>query len=196
MPEFKIRDIIIPTVALVIICGISTGLLAGTNELTKEPIAAAEELSVQISMEAVAPDNAERFEKINIDDKTAKCYRALDKDGNVVSYAISTSAKGYGGTIKVMTGIDINGNIIGINVYDNSQETPGLGAKTSNEEFGGQFTGRSADKKFSVTKDSLKYPDDQTIDAVTGATISSRAVVGAVDHALDIYRIVVGGGGE
>ncbi len=196
MPKIKFRDIFVPTAALVIICGISTALLAGTNELTKEPIAEAERSGLQMSMEAVSMDNADRFERLDIDDNTAECYKVLDKDDNIISYAVTTSAKGYGGTIKVMTGIDISGNIIGVNVYDNSDETPGLGAKTSHESFCGQFTGRSADKAFAVTKDSQKFPDNQTVDAVTGATISSRSVVSAVDHALEIYKLAVGGEGQ
>ena len=88
---------------------------------------------------------------------------------------------------------DLDGNIIGVNVYDNSDETPGLGAKTSDKSFEDQFTGKSALTEFAVSKDSVKYPGDQTVDAVTGATISSRGVVGAVNHALGIYKNICGG---
>ena len=193
MSRFNIKDILTPTAALVIICGICTALLAGTNELTKEPIASAEEMSLNRSMQSVAADSGVKFEKTDIDDPAAECYKVLDKDGNIVSYAVSVKTKGYGGTIKVMTGIDTDGNIIGVNVYDNSDETPGLGAKTSDKSFEDQFTGKSAFTEFAVSKDSVKYPGDQTVDAVTGATISSRGVVGAVNHALGIYKNICGG---
>lgn len=193
MPKFNAKEILIPTIALVLICGGSTALLAATNEVTKEPIAQAEEQSMQDSMKSVSPKNAAEYVEVTTDDTSAQCYQVLDKDGNVIAYTIATSTSGYGGTIKVMTGIDADGSIIAVNVYDNSDETPGLGAKTSEEQFSGQFSGNTADIDFAVTKDADKYPDNQTIDAVTGATISSRAVTGAVNHALELYREISGG---
>ena len=193
MPKLNAKEILIPTIALVLICGISTALLAATNEVTREPIAQAEEQSKQDSMQSVSPKDAAEYVEVTTDDTSAECYKVLDKDGNVIAYTISTSAKGYGGTIKVMTGIDVSGSVIAVNVYDNSDETPGLGAKTSDDQFSGQFSGNDAQTNFAVTKDADKYPDNKSVDAVTGATISSRAVVGAVNHALELYREISGG---
>lgn len=193
MPKITAKEILIPTVALVLICGVTTALLAATNEITKEPIAQAEEQSQQESMKSVSPKETVSYEKIDIGSDDAQCYAALDKDGNIIAYAVSTSSKGYGGTIKVMTGINAaDGSIIAVNVYDNSDETPGLGAKTSDEKFSGQFGGASAENGFTVSKDADKYPDKDSVDAVTGATISSRAVVSAVNRAIEIYNKVSG----
>lgn len=192
MPKITAKEILIPTIALVLICGVTTALLAATNEITKEPIAQAEEQSQQESMKAVSPENTVSYEEIDTGDASVQCCAALDKDGNIIAYAISTSSKGYGGTIKVMTGINAaDGSIIAVNVYDNSDETPGLGAKTSDEKFSGQFGGKTAEG-FAVSKDADKYPDKEAVDAVTGATISSRAVVSAVNHAIEIYNKVSG----
>lgn len=192
MPKITAKEILIPTIALVLICGVTTALLAATNEITKEPIAQAEEQSQQESMKSVSPEGTVSYEAVDTGDSSAQCYAALDKDGNIIAYAISTSSKGYGGTIKVMTGINAaDGSIIGVNVYDNSDETPGLGAKTSEEKFSGQFGGAAAEG-FAVSKDADKYPDKESVDAVTGATISSRAVVSAVNHAIEIYNKVSG----
>ncbi len=194
MPKLNAKDILVPTVALVLICGISTGLLAGTNEMTKEPIAAAEAQTQQESMMSVSPDGTKDYNKIDTEDSSVECYEALDASGNVIAYAVSTSAKGYGGTIKVMTGIDAEtGDVIGVNVYDNSTETPGLGAKTSEVDFSGQFAGGSSETGFTVAKDADKNPGKESVDAVTGATISSRAVVKAVNQAVDVYNQVSGG---
>lgn len=194
MPKIKAKDILIPTLALVIICTVTTGLLAVTNEVTKEPIAQAEQQSRQESMKSVSPEGTVSYEEIATEDDSALCYSALDSNGNVIAYIISTSASGYGGKIKVMTGINAeDGTVIAVNVYDNSDETPGLGAKTSEDKFSGQFGGNTAENGFAVSKDADKYPDSTTVDAVTGATISSRAVVSAVNQAVEIYNQVSGG---
>ena len=194
MPKLNAKDIIIPTIALVLICGISTALLAATNEVTKEPIAAAEEQSQQDSMKSVSPKETVSFNEVDTGDSSVQCFEAIDGNNKVIAYAISTSTKGYGGTIKVMTGINANdGSVIAVNVYDNSDETPGLGAKTSEEKFSGQFGGNESSKGFTVSKDADKNPDKTAVDAVTGATISSRAVVKAVNQAVETYGKVSGG---
>lgn len=194
MPKLNAKDILVPTIALVLICGISTALLATTNEITKEPIAQAEAQSQQDSMMAVSPEGTASYNEIDSGDDSVKCFEALDESGNVIAYAISTGAKGYGGTIKVMTGISTeDGSVIAVNVYDNSDETPGLGAKTSEDKFSGQFGGNSSAANFTVSKDADKNPGCTSVDAVTGATISSRAVVKAVNQALDVYKNVSGG---
>ncbi|MDE7389670.1 MAG: RnfABCDGE type electron transport complex subunit G [Lachnospiraceae bacterium] len=194
MPKLNAKDILIPTVALVVICAVTTALLAGTNEMTKEPIAVADEQSRRQSMEAVTPNATAEFEKIEISDSASECYAAKDADGNIIAYAVSTGAKGYGGTIKVMTGFNAeDGSIIAVNVYDNSDETPGLGAKTSDEKFSGQFSGEYTGSGFAVSKDADKMPENKTVDAVTGATISSRAAVSAVNNAVSIYNEITGG---
>ena len=193
MPKINAKDILIPTVALVLICGVSTALLATTNEITKEPISQAEAQTKQTSMNSVSPDGTVEYEPVSIDDSSAECYRAKDASGKVIAYAVSTSAKGYGGTIKIMTGFDVKGNIIGVNVYDNSTETPGLGAKTSEDVFSDQFKDRSSENGFTVAKDADKNPGKDPVDAVTGATISSRAVVKAVNQAVEIFNQVSGG---
>ena len=194
MSKLNLKDIMIPAAALVFICGISTALLAATNELTKEPIALSEEQTQEESMMSVLPKETADYRAISPKNDPSQCYEAYDKDGNVIAYAISSSSKGYGGTVKVMTGINAeNGEILAVRVYDNSDETPGLGAKTSDDKFSGQFGGASAPKGFTVSKDADKNPEKQPVDAVTGATISSRAVIKAVNEAVEIYSKITGG---
>lgn len=193
--KIKAKDIVRPTLTLVIICAVTTALLACTNELTKGPIAESDAQSKSESMYSVVPDTVTSFEEVEIegDHATAECYAALDESGSTTAYAIATQSTGYGGTIKVMTGIDAqSGEVLSVNVYDNSDETPGLGGNTSTEEFTGQFTGAYTGSGFAVSKDADKYPDNTTVDAVTGATISSRAVVTAVNEAVEIYESIGG----
>lgn len=173
------KAIIIPTVSLFLICIFVTAALAFTNNLTADKIAENEQQSKQESMKTVCPE-AQTFEELIPD----VMYEGKDGSGNTVGYAISTATQGYGGQVKVMTGIN-DGEIIGVDVYYNDDETPGLGKNTSNESFRDQYKGLTTDSEISVSKDSSS---GQTVDAVTSATISSRAVTKAVNEAVKIYN--------
>ena len=178
--QLSAKAILIPTISLFLICLVVTALLALTNNVTADKIKENEEQNKQNSMQTVMPDAAD-FEEIEED----VMYLAKDNDGNTVGYAISTATQGYGGQVKVMTGIDTKGEIVGVDVFYNDDETPGLGKNTSNESFRDQYKGLSADSEIHVSKDSS---DGQTVDAVTSATISSRAVTKAVNEACELYN--------
>ena len=177
------KAILIPTLSLFLICLVVTAILALTNSVTADKIAANEEESKQNSMFAVLPDAA-TFEEIEAD----VMYLGVDSSGTPVGYAISTVTQGYGGQVKVMTGIDMTGIIVGVDVFYNDDETPGLGKNTSTDAFRDQYQGLSAYFDITVSKDASD-DDLQTVDAVTSATISSRAVTRAVNEACDIYLI-------
>lgn len=190
MKNSRLKEILIPTVSLFVICLCVTALLAVTNAVTKDAIAYQQELSAAESRQAVCPDAVD-FEKVEYDVQGVECYKALDKSGNLIGYAISSASRGYGGDVKVMTGINAeDGSVIAINVYDNSGETPGLGVNTSGEKFTSQFAGLSSGTGVTVDKDAGKNPDSVAVDSVTGATISSRAVVDAVNQAFYAYNAV------
>ena len=196
MRKINFKDVFIPVISLFIICAVMTAALAVTNSVTAGKIAENEAQSQQESMTIVCPQ-AERFELLTETEDGCTVYvGTTSEDGlslqNIVGYAISTVANGYGGQVKVMTGIDTNGEIIGIDVYYNDDETPGLGKNTSNESFTSQFSGLSTSEMIVVDKDYTgKGPK---VDAVTSSTISSRAVVSAVNDALEIYNTEIVGG--
>ena len=104
---------------------------------------------------------------------------ALDKDGNVLGSVVVNVAKGYGGDISVMTGVDKDGKVTGVNILSHS-ETAGLGANAVKESFRDQFVGLV--KGITVSKDK---PGENSIDALTGATVTSRAVTKAVNAAIE-----------
>ena len=190
MKNSRLKEILIPTVSLFVICLCVTALLAVTNAVTKDAIAYQQELSAAESRQAVCPDAVD-FEKVEYDVQGVECYKALDKSGNLIGYAISSASRGYGGDVKVMTGVNAeDGSVIAINVYDNSGETPGLGVNTSGEKFTSRFAGLSSGTGVTVDKDAGKNPDSVAVDSVTGATISSRAVVDAVNQAFVAYNAV------
>lgn len=183
------KAVLIPTISLFLICLIVTAVLALTNNITAEKIAENEAQSKEQSMQTVCPD-ASSFEEVIPD----VMYKGADDSGNVKGYAISTAAQGYGGQVKVMTGIDVGGAIIAVDVFYNNDETPGLGKNTSNESFRDQFKGLSVNEDIAVSKDDSDG-SAQTVDAVTSATISSRAVTKAVNDACRIYNENVGSPG-
>ena len=190
MKKISFKSIFIPTISLFLICLIVAVALSLTNNITKDKIAENEAQAKQESMKTVCP-NADTFTPFPDDENF--CI-AKDKDGNEVGFAVSTVTNGYGGQVKVMTGIDTKGKIIAVDVYYNDDETPGLGKNTSNKDWQSQFSGKDAKDNLIVSKD--YKGEGQQIDAVTSATISSRAVIKAVNEACNLYEQYVNGGGN
>ncbi len=192
--KIKLKDILIPTVTLFVICLVVSALLAGTNALTKEPIAANELKKSQEAMQSVCPD-AVSFEGAK--GLEVEIYKALNESGEVIGCAIPVSAKGYGGDVAVMVGIAFEGEtalgrVTGVEILSHS-ETPGLGANATNESFRKEYKQDITASGFTVVKDGSGDGDGK-IDAITGATITSNAVTNAVNEALSIYRSLVEGG--
>lgn len=180
------RQILTPTLSLFLICAITTLLLAVSNQATMGPIA---ELEAQTALEAqqtVLP-SAASFESHTAADGAAYST-GLDSSGQPVGYVFTTSASGYGGLIKVMTGLDTTGAITGVELLEIS-ETAGLGMNAQKESFREQFVGLSGSVQ--VTKSAA---GEGEITALTGATITSRAVTNAVNQALALYQTEIGGG--
>lgn len=190
MRRMNFKDIFIPTISLFIICIVITSALAFTNALTKDTIAQNELAASNESMKIVCPE-AENFE-LKVENEDGEIYEATDTNGDIKGYAVSTSASGYGGVIKVMTGISPDGKVIAIDVFYNDDETPGLGKNTSNESFTSQFKNLFVNDKIVVSKDYTG--EGQQVDAVTSSTISSRAVTDAVNKACELYNNEISGG--
>ncbi len=191
MKNIKFKDILIPTVTLFVICLIVSALLAGTNFLTKGPIAENELKKSQEAMAAVCPE-AVSFEEISSSDYQA--YKALSESGETIGCAVTVTSKGYGGDVAVMVGISKadGGMVTGVEILSHS-ETPGLGANATSEAFRNQFKDNPSLHGFSVVKDGTGGTEGK-IDAITGATITSNAVTNAVNEALNIYMSLYEGG--
>lgn len=190
MKKLKPKVILIPAIALFVICFVVTLLLAVTNMFTKDKIAE-QSLIKEEQARAAVLSQAESFEPAELNDggEVVTYYVGSDKSGKTVGYVFSTEAKGYGGNISVMTGIDTDGKISGVKILSHG-ETPGLGAKTTNDSFLSQYSGKNADTQLSVIKSGT--PSDTQIEAVTGATISSTAVTNSVNEALELYGKIGG----
>ena len=184
---------------ITLVAGVS---LAFVNEVTKEPIAKAQDKARLEAYEVVYPnaefkvmDNSDEIlkasskslEKENLSQCSVDDVLAVtNKNGNLIGYVFSaTSPSGYGGDIKVAVGVSNKTNkITGFTVLSHS-ETAGLGAKATEDEFKSQFIGKSANG-INYTKNGAS--NDTEIDALSGATITSNAVCEAVDTALAVYN--------
>jgi electron transport complex protein RnfG len=186
------------TICLLAICLVCSGLLAGVYKLTKEPIEKASAAKNEAAIKDVLPPEVDKIGKeesikfpkdtSDLSDSVTCTYNlAYDKKGITVGCAINVVAEGFGGPIKIKVGFKIDPTT-GENVIWNTKvlshaETPGLGAKCTEEKFAGQFKGLDPlKKKLAVTNN----PKDTTdIDAITASTITSRAFVNGVATAVN-----------
>jgi Na+-translocating ferredoxin:NAD+ oxidoreductase subunit G len=170
---------------LTVICLVAGVFLGVVNALTDAPIAAALREEKLAAIRAVLPpfDNTPDTDTVTVKEVGRDWTFFIGRKGGAYSGTAFTTASpnGYGGTITVMVGVDAAQRVNAI-VILGQKETPGLGARIAEEGFRAQFAGRSiADTVWAVRQ------DQGDIDAITAATISSRAVVEAVKAGLDVY---------
>ena len=179
----NVWEILRPILVLTLICAVITAALAGTNALTAGNIAAAEQAAQEAAMAELVP-GADFLPETGLLQGEAFEYHAASFGGRITHYLFLTSAVGYGGDVSVMTAIDAGtGSVSGIQIVAADDETPSLGQNwTTDKADLAQFQGASGEVK--VTKDGGE------IQAVTSATMTSRAVCEAVNLALARYREV------
>lgn len=147
-------------------------LLAGVNKITAPRIALAEQRASKEAMKSIMTE-ADSFEPLNEKVTVAK------SGGEEIGYCVKVESAGYGGNIVMMVAIGKeSGEVKGIEILSHS-ETAGLGAKVENEEFKKQFQNKSPELE--VVKKETDSPYEVT--AITGATVSSRAVVKGIEQA-------------
>ena len=168
---------------------IASAGVGAVNMLTADAIAEAKALATTQAVKNVLPefDQTEDWE-ITIDEMPAKIYKAVAAEA-VVGYAVEAMTKnGFGGVIRVMVGFSTEGQILNVNVLE-QKETPGLGTKMcddGNVLLSSIKDKNPADMQFSVKKDGGE------LDALTAATISSRAYYEAVKRAHDAFLVASG----
>ena len=182
------KKILLPAIALFSICLVATLLLGLTNQVTKDRIAAIALQTENDARSAVFPEAASFSDAKTV--STYTYYEAIDHAGNVIGCTFTTSAKGYGGDVSVMTGIRTDGTVRAIEILDVSDETPGLGQNARQNWFKEQFSGMQGEIGVSTAS---KHTDNG-IDALTGATYTSRGVTDAVNLALSLYAQIPKGG--
>jgi len=167
--------------SLVGVCAVASGLLGYVNSITEGPIAESKIKAKLAAIQLVVPefDNnpSEEMYVVSSDLGDLECYPAK-KDGVLVGTAISTMTNiAFSGSFSMMVGLNPDGAIINSSVLEH-KETPGLGTKMMEPKFKDQFVGKNPETdKIKVKK------DGGDIDAITAATISSRAFCDAVMRA-------------
>ena len=168
---------------------VSAACVGLVNMITVDPIAKAKEAAEKAALAQVLPAfDATEMSEHEADELVIVAYKAT-KDGEVVGYAVKTATKnGFSGMVKMMVGFDTKGTILNVNVLEQN-ETPGLGAKMTEEgnPLLASVQGKDAAKvNFTVKK------DGGDIDALTAATISSRAYADAVARAYAVFKVAAG----
>jgi len=149
---------------LMVVTLIAALVLALTNYYTVQKIELQKGSAVKESLQKVIL--ADSFKEMN------GWFAAFDSEGNLVGRVAKVEVPGYSSVIEALVGVDLEARITGVDIV-NQQETPGLGANIEKEEFLEQFRGK--------TMNMIKIKKDGgEIDAVTGATISSRAITDSI----------------
>ena len=174
---------------------ISSAGVGLVNMITVEPIAEAKQKAVNDAVLAVLPafDNKE-ITDLEIDAMPIKVYTAT-AEGKTVGYAVESMTKsGFNGVVKLMVGFAPTGEVLNVNVIQQA-ETPGLGTKMCDEgnPLISSIKGQNLEQKKLVNGVLAVTKDGGDIDALTAATISSRAYVDAVNRAYMAYKSVTTG---
>lgn len=170
------------SLTLAAICLIAGAALGGTNLLTADRIAAQNEALTGASRRAIFTTPDAKFEQAVPSDfagfENVNDVYTVSENGEVIGFAIEVAEEGYHGKINLTVGINTDMSVAGIRINENI-ETAGLGARITEPDFYEQFSG-VADSPVAISK------DGGTIEAVSGASISSRAVVKGVNLAHDV----------
>ena len=172
--ESTVKYVLRLTVTLLLITAVVAVILAGVNSVTAPRIAQLNARKTQEAVEAVLPGGGVEVAFTDSTGLVATVYQGE------AGYAVKVNPSGFNGTVSMMVGVDNSGSVLGISIISQT-ETAGLGAvsaadTSAGEAFRGQFAGMSG--SVSVSKDGGQ------VDAITGATITSRAVCTSVNAAL------------
>jgi len=190
-----------PVIALTIIAVIAGLALSGVFFVTKDTIEEQAMLEAAAAYTSVIPgakslkiaeETADLLGDDGIDQGSAHinaCYVGKDGDGKVLGYALSITAKGFGGNIVMALGLTPEGEVVDI-AFTEISETAGLGMKATEPAFKDQFAGKSG--TLTLVKGAASA--DNEISAISGASVTSNAVTGAVNAGLEFFRTVLKGG--
>lgn len=165
-------------ILLGLVCLISAYSLAQVYQKTKNRIES--QSSPEIFLKELFADG-EKFEQKNLQEQSY--FLAYGPEDNLIGAAIPVNTAGYGGKIKLLVGVNLSGEVVNFQILEQN-ETPGLGAKITGPDFIHQFKGKTK-KELILNRDN---PKEGKIEAITAATISSRAVVKGIKEAIAFFE--------
>jgi len=163
----KKKDIITGLIVIFFVTMLSGYLLAQVYKTTRPRIDEQKKQEEQRLYKEIFPEGVEFVEE-------NEYVSVYDSNKNLLGRIYNVVQPGYGGPIVIKAGFDIEGRVKGVRILEQS-ETPGLGAKITEKAFLDQFAGKSGNEIYLK-----KHNKEGTIDAITGATISSKAVSDAI----------------
>ena len=169
------------TATLLAICAVVAMALAGVNAITKDKIAAAKAEKTQKAIAAVL-EGATEIKEVPFTDASGLVTKVYQDAA--AGYAVEVAPNGFGGAITMMVGVSVDGKVLGISVISHA-ETPGLGAVASaNTDKGVNFR-----EQFKGLISGITVGDGENqIAAISGATITSKAVADGVNAALECIK--------
>jgi electron transport complex protein RnfG len=186
-----------PTVSLLMICFVVTFCLAMVNGMTKDVIE--EKMSAEAATQRKqVMSEAENFEEVTDwkgkdDSGVIKEVYAAYRGQQLIGYVFGAKPKGYGGEIAITVGITSDLKVSGV-IFGDNKETPGLGSKAGDKSFLSQYEGKAPGKAFEIVK---RLPNaENEIQAVSGATITSKAVNEAVSRSVEKAAELLSKGGD
>ncbi len=187
------KEIVRIAVTLFLIVGITAFALAVVNELTFRKIDENQSAKINLAMSEVMPADSYSALDISFDEESGvdAVHEAKDANGNVIGWCVQSHASGFGGEIQLVVGLDSEAKVTLVKVISMS-ETPGVGTKTKNPSFLESFGGKSG--ALTVTKGEVK--SETEIAAVSGATVSSRAVTRGVNSAINAVSQIINNSAE
>ena len=169
------KNIVKLTVFLAIVAGLAGGALSFVNGMTYPIIQEQKIASVKENLVKIY-SNGEEFKALDVSlsdyDALVSVYEA-DKGGSPVGYVYETSAQGYGGQVRALIALDKDGTYKGLQIIDCSTETKGIGDQVAGEAFISSVVGKNI---------------GDSIDTISGATISSNAVIVGIEQATQHYN--------
>ena len=176
------KNIVKPIVVLVLITLVVSLALAVTYQFTKVEDTGPDIAVINDMGKTVMPD-ADSFEMMK---EQAEGASYLFLANNQAGIMVQAETKGYNGNVPIvfLVGFDKNGTITGLAVLE-QQETPGLGDRVTEPDFGQQFVGKTGQVE-------LKTGTENSIDGITGATLSSKGMVAGVNEARKAFEAVKG----
>lgn len=181
--ESAVKSMLVPIIVLVAICVICSALLAYLNSMTAPIIEENTKAATLASYLSVMPEGTKAEDLTDMENLTTEGVEGAVKaaDGTV---AVKASANGYSGkAVTVYAAFAADGTVSNLSV-DASTQTTGIGSKTGEESFSQGFVGWNTSEQVSA---------GQPVDAIAGATISSNAVIKALNEAIDCYNNEIAG---
>lgn len=181
-------------IAVLTSVGLLSGVfLTGVNLLTKERIALNKQREIEAAVTEVIPGtySSEKF----YEEKDLTVYGGKDKEGKLIGFAIHASGMGFQGKITFMMGTDSSLTKINSLAILEQKETPGLGAKiTDKKSFLQYWENKDSSSTLTLRKPAVSSPEElgpSEINAITGATITSEAILNTVNSSLGRVRQLI-----